>query len=560
MRRLFTTVLVICLLSVTQDVIHAQSVTISLDPSIKLQKMTGWQAVGQIGDLWGMELTGDSDYMLKWRDEVVNEAVNDLGINMIQIGIKSGDENPTDYFQQYINDNISYDEWRTHWKEAINDNDDPNSINWNGFQFSDLDYQIDRTLLPLKQASEARGEKLYVILTYGGNSSTNFNHGDYPEEYAELIEATFIHINQKYGWVPDGLEIVNEPKSSKGWSGQDVGNAIVAVANRLRGHGFNPEIFAPSNLSAFSAINYFDQLASVLGATNDLDYISYHCYSACGDDITLQTIANRAATYQLKVAETEKIAHTYLDLLRDIKLAKASSWQQFALAFESTTDDGGKHYYIDTTNISSPTVNIGKRTKYLRQYFKFVRSGAQRISATYTGCGDNQICSSVFDPLAFINKDGGYVVIVKADSGGSFAIQGLPAGAYGMMHTVGVHDGQWGVNQPDVTISNGQNVNASIPAAGVITIYAKFPQNQTPTPTSFVTITNTPGPTNTSTPTPKSGDADGDGMVDTADYVIWFNHYDTGVSGGNSVGDFNENSFVDGADYMIWYLNLTSNE
>ena len=37
-----------------------------------------------------------------------------------------------------------------------------------------------------------------------------------------------------------------------------------------------------------------------------------------------------------------------------------------------------------------------------------------------------------FDPLAFINANGTYVVVVKADTPGSFSIENLPPGTYGI--------------------------------------------------------------------------------------------------------------------------------
>ena len=52
------------------------------------------------------------------------------------------------------------------------------------------------------------------------------------------------------------------------------------------------------------------------------------------------------------------------------------------------------------------------------------------------------------------------------------------------------------------------------------------------------------------------GDANRDGVVDQADYTVWYNHY--GGSGGWEQGDFNDDGLVDQADYSLWYNNYGS--
>jgi hypothetical protein len=50
------------------------------------------------------------------------------------------------------------------------------------------------------------------------------------------------------------------------------------------------------------------------------------------------------------------------------------------------------------------------------------------------------------------------------------------------------------------------------------------------------------------------GDADGSGMVDVADYQIWFNNYG-GTTGLYGHGDFDESCAVDVGDYATWFNN-----
>ena len=78
-----------------------------------------------------------------------------------------------------------------------------------------------------------------------------------------------------------------------------------------------------------------------------------------------------------------------------------------------------------------------------------------------------------FSPAAFINANGGYVVVIKADRGGRFTIKGLPSGTYGLTYTT---EGANGETLPDVDLTGpSEALTAEIPAMGLITVYAKRP-------------------------------------------------------------------------------------
>ena len=123
---------------------------------------------------------------------------------------------------------------------------------------------------------------------------------------------------------------------------------------------------------------------------------------------------------------------------------------------------------------------LNDKTKFTRQYYRFIRPGAIRIKS------DTQ--QGVFDPLAFINKNGGYAVVVKCDAGGDFSIGGLAAGNYGVKYTT---SSSYDVDLPDQTIGAAQAVVTGIPAAGVLTVYAKpaLPDDQAPTAPTGLAVT-----------------------------------------------------------------------
>lgn len=433
-----------------------QTATIILHPESPLQIITGWEATAQAGQTDYLEL------LAKVRDQLFDLTVNDLGINRLRLEVKNGAENPIDWYSRYKDGLITYQEWRQRRYEVINDNDDPFTIDPAGFHFNLMDVTVKEAVLPIKRLLEARGEKLYLNLNYVDFGNSTFEHKNNPEEYAEMILATVLHLRDQYGLTPDAIEVVLEADNA-GWSGIQLGEAIVATGNRLKALGVLPAFIAPSTASLSSGIKLFDQMIQIPGVTSYLSEFSYHRYGAVTEE-GLRGVENRALRYGIDTSHLERIGATYENLHQDLTQGRNSAWAQYTIAWPASdgTDDGGKYYLIDDRDSNNPTVKQGQRTGYLRQYFKYVRRHAVRIQATSS--------SPVHQPLAFINADCKPVVVVQAAQGGSFSIQGLAAGTYGIQYTTASQDG---INQGDIVVGAGQLLQTSIPAAGVITIHAK---------------------------------------------------------------------------------------
>lgn len=444
-----------------------QQAVITIDPTVSYQTMTGWEATAQAGQLAETNaITGKSNLnpaFQNYKNQLFDQAVSDLGLTRVRLELLSGCENPVGYFSQYLNGQISYQTYKQNRYLTINDNADPQVINPNGFQFGEIDFVIDNLLLPLKQRLEARGEKLYINLNYVEFLASSFEHKEFPEEYAEYMLAAFLHLQAKYGWVPDAIELALEPDNAN-FTGVQLGRVLLATGNRLRANGFNPDFVAPSTTCMDHAAEWFDGLNSIAGARQFLTEISYHRY--CGvSDQSLQAISDRAVQFGLNTSHLELIGANYRDLHKDLTLGRNSAWAQYTLSYTINDggDNGGQYYVIDDNNPNAPQVIIGSRTKLLRQYFKYVRPQAIRIKATSTQ-------TSLVDPVAFMNADGKFVTVVKTDASASFAVQGLPAGTYGIKYTTLT---QYDVDVADVTITSGQAVNTAIPGPGVLTVYGK---------------------------------------------------------------------------------------
>lgn len=430
---------------------------IVLAPATKYQVITGWEAHNQSGQ----EFPSFSSY----KNQLFDLAVNDLGLTRIRLEVRSSAEHTRDIWLEYRNGTLDEASYRCLRYSTVNDNSDPAVLAPAGFHFSALDDAVDQVVLPMKQRVEARGEHFFLNLNYvafiaqitgaGCPPGLRYDHST-PAEYAEFILATVQHLKTKYNLVPDAVEFLLEPEFNSVWTGQKIGQGIVAASERLAAAGFNIKFIAPSTASMGNAVPYFDAIRSVPGATGHMLELSYHRYEGVSD-ANLEAIAGRAQAAGIATSMLEHIGSGYEDLHRDLKVGMVSSWQQFALAY-SGPDNGGK-YFVVTPVGAGATVSMGDRTRYLRQYFRWIRPGAQRVGATST--------NGALDPLAFIGPDGRYVVVIKASGAASFTVGGLPAATYQVTYTTAA---ETGAGHPDVTITSRQALGTSIPAAGVLTI------------------------------------------------------------------------------------------
>lgn len=445
--------------AITVSAAPSSTGTITVNGAQQFQTMTGWEALGGTG-----YDECDRQAYAKYMPELIARAANELKINRLKLPLRVGYEAASDAFLAFQSGQITLDQWKKMQSLGANDNNDPFVINPAGFQWGHLDFGIEQVLLPLKQQLKALGDDLWFTLNYNGSGNSGILYRDNPEEYAELALAAFQHMQQKYGLVPNSLEIVNEPNLGV-WTGQNVAAALVAVKRRLNQAGFFPDFVGPSSSGALSAIQFFDQMMRTPGAAQALSELSYHRYGQTLPNY-LTDIAQRGAQYRVRTAMTEHIGSGYLDLHDDLTNANVSAWEQFGLAFCQDDNGAGGGLYFVVNNAkpgqTNPRVVTATTSTYLRQYFRYVRLGAVRLGAT-TG-------NAAFSPVAFRNADGKYTVVVKATTAGSFTVGGLPAGTYGIEYTTAT---DYARALPDVTITSAQAVSASIPAAGALTVYAK---------------------------------------------------------------------------------------
>jgi hypothetical protein len=449
-----------------------QVATITLDPSTTYQTFDGWEATANAGQIDGPLYAVHAG----WANDspvLMDLLVNDLGLTRLRVSVVSGSENPIDYYQQFKDRLIDRPSgWNPHLYDVVNDNNDPFVTDASKFHWTELDQIITMLAVPFRERVIASGQTPYIDLCYVDFKNVSaFKHSDDPNEYAEFVLAAFQHIQATFGWVPDGLEVVLEGDLAERWQDPGkIGRSLAAASTRLAAAGFHPEFIAPSSTSLMWAVNQFDALVGVPGVLPALKTVAYHLYWDNADS-NLISLGAKAKAFGLKTAMNEFIGATYLHLSNDLRKANVSAWAQYQMAAYNQNDQGAK-YYIH----NGATYVPGDRTRYLRQYMRYVRPGAVRIGAASV--------TAELTPVAFINSGDRYTVVVNATSAQSLTIDNLPAGTYGIRYTTAT---ETDVNPGNQTIAAGGLISTSIPGAGAITIFSTAPG---------------PGPTPTPTPTP----------------------------------------------------------
>lgn len=460
MLRKLLSVISLALVLVMAPVLCAQTITVTTGTTY--QTMTGWEGTAQIG--WG-DIDGANDIRHNWRtwrDPMVTNLL-DLGINRIRVEVRSGIENSTDYFQQFLDGQVTAATYSSNRYTRVNDNADANSRNDAGFAWASLDYQMRGIAIPLKNELAKRGETLHLNICFVDfdNAAQSLEYKSSPTEYGELVLATYDHLNSVFGWTPDTWEVILEPDAgSASWSAQQTADCIVDARSRLLTGGYTPSFIAPSCTNAGNVAARVDTMESTTNAMTSLSEISYHLYSGA-TTANRNAIRTEANNNSKKTSMLELIGASRDTLHEDLVEANASAWQQFTFAYLDVVSDDGAQYFRVTFNLYTPTISWGSRSRYLRQYFKYIRKNAIRVEAS-SGNGN-------LKPTSFKNINDRYVVILNASAAVTdFTVGGLPDGCYGIEYSTGSTP----VANADQCITTG-NITTTIPAAGVMAIFWK---------------------------------------------------------------------------------------
>jgi hypothetical protein len=428
---------------------RAQGNIVTVDIGTTYQTIQGWEGVHQAGQ--------GSPYWNNVGGALLDATVNDVGLTRVRLEVKSGAENTSGTGSG---------------ETMVNDNNDPFSINPAGFRWGNLDDGIAKVVNPLRARLSAVGKKLYVNLCYVSfNPGTGYVHASNAEEYAEFIEATFLHISSAFGWVPDGVEVILEPDNTSNWDGTRIGNAIKAAGDRLAAHGWFPEFIAPSVANVDNGVPYLRDVLAVSGVRTYLKEASYHRY---GGVASIPAYASYALSQGLRTSMLEHGPGDVSELMYDLTVANVSAWAQEGISFNfpsqsaiNSQDSGFAANYLFILDVAPGSIQMGRRTAGFRQVFRYVDAGAVRVGASSN--------FGAVTPVVFRNPNGGIVVVQQATTAATWSVVGLPAGSYQITYS-GEPAGPCPNSCPQVTlnsqtITSGGSVSVSVPGAGVLTLF-----------------------------------------------------------------------------------------
>ena len=398
--------------------------TVTVDTSVRHQTMAGWEATAR---LWEFDKAGDR-FDASWlaqRDTLFDLLVNDAGIDRLRLEIRSGTENPVDYWGQFAAGRIGYRAFKQRFYAKINDNVDPLRLDPARVQFSELDWRVENIVLPVKARVEARGRRFRLNLAYvdfkWGEDQGTLSHARQPQEYAELIVATVSHLKSKYGLSPDDIEIIVEPDNSVAWHGTEIGAAMVALRSRFAAAGLAlPAIIAPSTAQARRALPTFAALATVDGAAAGLASLSYHRYEGAPGPTLLGMLRTTAHAAGAATAMLEYVDGDVDDLFDDLTYADASAWQLFGIATRPRGARTPPGWLIVARDGTAPQLTPTARA--LAQLFNHVPQGSVRIDARSS--------TRALRSVAFITPNGQVVLALRSTKAGPVTIAGLPPGRY----------------------------------------------------------------------------------------------------------------------------------
>jgi O-glycosyl hydrolase len=174
--------------------------------------------------------------------------------------------------------------------ERRNDNNDPKSIEWTGFQTAAVD-ATKALLLDRPEAAEFKGYFLAQRVTTRWQSTwlaelRQRNYGRYIDEAVEHVVAGQVYWRDKHGIVPRYHQLFNEPLSGNtelaGGDRSDLADIVKRAGQRLQQLGFQEVRFVvPNEVSVDQSLRSAEVILADRGARRFVGAIGYHPY---GDD------------------------------------------------------------------------------------------------------------------------------------------------------------------------------------------------------------------------------------------------------------------------------------
>lgn len=419
-----------------------------------------------------------------WGSTAINRLVFELGITDIRLNLPPGVESDADYYQMAWTSNDKRIWTQNSWGARDTDR----------FFFTALDKRIQLIVGPMRALVQSNGEKLWFVLHNNGGGNGNppdprfydstaddiGNGKNGRQKTAARVLAAFRHMYERYGWIPDAVDPINEPDLKAPWTPAELADLVYRIGTTLennraqfgQGAGWRPTIYAPSvsKVSAFHTwfMPIWDYDPQGDGSYPNRRYVqaaAWHLYDSNRPDWNFGNLKPWLASTGLPgqmpeyTGLTASLAHEQL-----VDVPETNRLHRFSL--------------FDWLSVSGTNVELSPVARLLRNYSYYVRPGAQRKGVSHNSA------ATFANGIPWVNPDGKYVVTVKTTGSGTFWVDQLPAGTYGINFGLGTDTDpsspenttnvtMWNQELPEVVLASGSALEVSSAGRGVYTIYQK---------------------------------------------------------------------------------------
>ena len=348
----------------------ADAETVSLDPAIQYQTIDGW--VGVLGGSMSSFQT----------TEVINRAVNELGLTTFRLDMPFSDNNAT--------------EGRS-WQWRI-DGTNPSNINWSTFDTmpgvtydaTAADQQMTQWVVPLKNAVQASGGTFGLITNpswfNGGSTGQLPSWMQYDAgAYAEVLVSFDEYLAHKYNVTPTFSTIINEAGNNNLMTPALEAKVIKAMGPMLQAAGLSTKIQLAEGVGPNVSVTYASDPSMTSQVWKYVGSIGYHNYQGTATDKA--NLAGIAAAHNVATTEDEQaqMSGMFPEMYDDLTKGNVSYWGNYGIAGYGT---GTGVQYL---NAGADGASFTLPPNYWNwwEVMHYVRPGAVRFNVT----SDDSRCS-----------------------------------------------------------------------------------------------------------------------------------------------------------------------
>jgi O-glycosyl hydrolase len=444
LRQVLLSSLLLAVVAPDNPVSRAADATVTIRPDARHQTILGWS-----GMPWYPNVS------VEVRDEVLDEAVNDLGLTWVHWTVPSGNRS----------------EGRG-W-EWTNDDADPMHIHWPAFGTGPVDRSVRTWVLPFKQRVEARGERFGLAITQtfhklGSTGSVPAWLLQSPAEFAEYATSLLLYLKSTHGLSADYYVICKDAGDSEDnpFEVPVVARMIKALGPRLRALGLSTTVLFPECHDANTSWRFLQAVREDNDLWPFIGMIGYHLYGGPARNTDQPKIRDFALAKGLPISHAGSDGVNLDTLYDDLTLGDVSYWSIVGLG--GPGPGGAFDLHLDNTSFSR-----GTQYWQYRQVMQYVRPGAVRIEAVSD--------APAVRPLAFVHEGRTVVVLLSntpPQQPQSVTLRNLSPGDYGICRCVDARPyEELGVRRVD---ADGL-LNVNLAAESVLTVYPHPGRNLPPT-------------------------------------------------------------------------------